>query len=1500
MKKRLFVVAFIAFMLLLSACGTENITFTISFDSNGGSDIESIAYDGQTQVSIPDNPTKEGFIFDGWFWDNGTFLIPFTANSLLDQPIQSDLTVYAKWITPDSELTIQLKQIYALAVEALAFEGTYEEWLETVRGPKGLPGERGKEVVFQVSNGYIQWRYFGDPTWNNLISLTELIGPKGDHGKTVMLQVADGFIQWRYDNQEAWTNLISLASLTGSSGLDGREVLFQVNDTHIQWKYDGEADWNNLISLDLLKGKDGIDAKEILFQVAEGFIQWQYEGDVSWTNLVSLAVLTGASGLNGRNVLFQTNEGYIQWQYEGDVTWQNLMSLDLLKGAQGIDGKEVLFQVAEGYIQWKYEGDDTWINLISLALLTGTDGVDAKNVVFQTHEGYIQWKYEDGLVWHNLLSLDLLKGKDGIDGVDGKEVVFQVADGYIQWQYVGDDIWTNLIEVNQLIGETGQDGLSAYEIYLSFYPEYQGDEEQFINDLINGKLGVKDTHDITFELDGGVMVFPQVYAVETMAAIDLPTPVKAGHTFLGWFTGFGIHDIQFSSYTPVVRDVTLYAKWQINSYTISFVSNGGPFIDDQTYTYGFTINELPVLTKEGHTFLGWYKDVEGQHHADIPFTVDQHYMLYAMWNVNAYAISYKALDGSVIELYRAIYGTAVTQPEDPIDDYYIFVGWYKDAEFKTNYTFDTIIAEDVEIYARWEAPLWVDFVTSLDMDPLRVEVELISKTVDAPDAPVKEGYRFVGWFNGKAGLTWLETEAVSFPLEVTASKTLYAYFEPIHSKLVQYTDAETYGWSLQPTEAINLNPMGYKYAHELQLLNMMATPLYATEIDWGKAIQDGIANFPGDFSKIEDKQYSIELLQTHYVKIGATAFPKDSTGNEHLTVDHKFDIMLANNVWDNTWTISIRDDLVFEDGTPITAQTYLYALMQYLSPTQNNYRAQLFYKNDVNPSGYPILNAYEYYSGVLTDFNEVGFTVIDDYTFRIFFHQEISQANVISLANRLMLVHPSAYEGSLDAMRTNSNYGTINNPFISYGAYVIQSWNASTAMVLNKNYDYVAKGNINYKSQKVYFVSSVDERMTLFANGHLSETALNNDYYSMYENSSNLYKSWDNYPQYLTLNLANSKYTEGGYQQPSIMFNEKFRQALMYGFDRKTYASLVYAPNTPSLMPIPSNVKAYLNDPLYYVESQAHLDVLASLGIDPLTEGYIPDRAVTLFNEAYQVWLNEGNTGPVYIRLIVDGGILQNVLNVNYVKQQYETLFGSDKIIIEILTMDSTSLRSEISNWNFDMALVSIGFGTHYGLWWQYPAIAFIGSMIGGGNLGLSQPYDKTSGEIEGYAAYYYEMIEVDLTATYQYLLSLGEAYMIDNNKPGHIELLNLLKPVIDELTGETIKPAGIYRGSVGQLAILFLTNDTPYDGADNEPFEGATEDTWAIAAAFEKVFYKYVPHVPTVTRTSAVVYADNVVIWWPAYSTRVGWGDQRYRYLSSDMQFTDGYYNPYQSFSVK
>ncbi len=368
-------------------------------------------------------------------------------------------------ITTEGELNDQMLAIYNLVVASGSFTGTYEEWLESITGPQGVPGEDGREVLLRVDLGYLQWQYDDDIAWTNLLDLATLTGAQGEDGASVVLQIEAGVIQWSQVGSDVWNNLITIEELIGPAG---SAVVLQVEEGYIQWKSEEQEIWNNLISLDLLMGNPGIDGQEVIFQVAEGYIQWQYTGDLAWVNLISLDSLTGLQGETGpagKEIILQVIDNNIVWQYEGEAEWYNLISLDTLTGATGESGAEVLLQVIDGYIQWQHEGDTDWINLIDLASLAGKDG---------------------------------------------SEVTFRIFEGFIQWQYIGDAEWLNLIELSLLAGSDGADGLSAYEIYLKYNPTYLGTEEQWLNDLINGLLGEHDDSYVLTFYDLGQVNFKEI------------------------------------------------------------------------------------------------------------------------------------------------------------------------------------------------------------------------------------------------------------------------------------------------------------------------------------------------------------------------------------------------------------------------------------------------------------------------------------------------------------------------------------------------------------------------------------------------------------------------------------------------------------------------------------------------------------------------------------------------------------------------------------------------------------------------------------------------------------------------------------------------------------------------------------------------------------------------------------------------------------------------------
>ena len=88
------VILALVFAFALTACGKVSLKLTFKVD---GVDYATISTSGDEVIKLPENPTKDGYVFDGWFWDEGTWQKPFTANSLLDTPLSSDMSVYAKF-----------------------------------------------------------------------------------------------------------------------------------------------------------------------------------------------------------------------------------------------------------------------------------------------------------------------------------------------------------------------------------------------------------------------------------------------------------------------------------------------------------------------------------------------------------------------------------------------------------------------------------------------------------------------------------------------------------------------------------------------------------------------------------------------------------------------------------------------------------------------------------------------------------------------------------------------------------------------------------------------------------------------------------------------------------------------------------------------------------------------------------------------------------------------------------------------------------------------------------------------------------------------------------------------------------------------------------------------------------------------------------------------------------------------------------------------------------
>jgi len=115
---------------------------------------------------------------------------------------------------------------------------------------------------------------------------------------------------------------------------------------------------------------------------------------------------------------------------------------------------------------------------------------------------------------------------------------------------------------------------------------------------------------VTFEENGGEAVEDMVISINS-TSINLPTPVREGFTFDGWYldTAF-TQPFTIAALLTQTGSVTLYAKWadDVVQYTITFESNGGSSVTAITQGAGTAVTAPTNPTKSGFTFGGWFSD----------------------------------------------------------------------------------------------------------------------------------------------------------------------------------------------------------------------------------------------------------------------------------------------------------------------------------------------------------------------------------------------------------------------------------------------------------------------------------------------------------------------------------------------------------------------------------------------------------------------------------------------------------------------------------------------------------------------------------------------------------------------------------------------------------------------------------------------------------------------------------------------------------------------------
>jgi len=321
-----------------------------------------------------------------------------------------------------------------------------------------------------------------------------------------------------------------------------------------------------------------------------------------------------------------------------------------------------------------------------------------------------------------------------------------------------------------------------------------GDKYTVSGDITLYARWTQNKYKVSFNTDGGTPC-PEIIAPEG-SEIALSSTTKDDYTFIGWYSGEtgGVKiGVAGDKYT-VSGDITLYARWTQNKYTVSFNTNGGSLVSPMTPLSKGSEITLSSTTKDGYTFIGWYNgETDGVKIgvAGDKYTVSNDITLYAHWVQNKYKVSFNTDGGTPCSEITIPGGSSIILPATNKAGY-IFDGWYSailNGEKIGDAGSEYAIVGNITLYARWTQNKYnVSFNTNggSPVSPMTLLSEGSEITIPTTD---KIGYTFDGWYSADIGGVKIGVEGDKYI--VSSDITMYARWNKLNTSGGQEGETRT-------------------------------------------------------------------------------------------------------------------------------------------------------------------------------------------------------------------------------------------------------------------------------------------------------------------------------------------------------------------------------------------------------------------------------------------------------------------------------------------------------------------------------------------------------------------------------------------------------------------------------------------------------------------------------------------------------------------------------------
>ena len=647
--------------------------YTVDFDTDGGTAVESVGVSHGATVTKPDDPTKDGYIFEGWFIGEEAYDF--------DAPVTSDITIKAVWTLITYEVTYDTDGAEPIEGETVNYGGTATKPADPIKDGYYFMGWTvdGAAYDFEaVLTGDITLK----AEWLEIPDLTAIAGTwTGSESVVYMTNTyefvikADGTVTASYNN--GYTDVvmtINYVKLDGNTftvnytagSTEGADMVFTVSD-----------DKGSLTTASAA----GTYALTLYKTLTVTFDWGNYKSEVDPTvKTVKYGdtVAAPSKSWTGYEIKYWLN-GEEQFNFETPITsdmtlvahWDVKMINVTFVGQDGttpVATVTVAYNTAFGELVtpdtipttdgYKFNGH--WYSSI-----TGTSPVSATSKITS------EKTYYPGLI----APMTDIDGK--WVGTDSKgttyTMVVNAEEQTVAITTVNGET-TEELNIKSILFKLFATSTPATKLVVRYIPTGATSETTLTltyteNKTFTGSnsltlekeiVGVP-TYTVTINADNGTEPTTETVA-EGATATKPADPTKDGFTFAGWF----VDDVAYDFTAAVTGDITVVAKWTevvvVEEFTVTFNLDGGKLtglVTEQTVASGSTVAKPETdPTKNNYDFVGWFVgDVE----YDFTKAVTADITITAKWKGAMKKLVFVKQDGSKFEFTEAEYGKTLEQ-----------------------------------------------------------------------------------------------------------------------------------------------------------------------------------------------------------------------------------------------------------------------------------------------------------------------------------------------------------------------------------------------------------------------------------------------------------------------------------------------------------------------------------------------------------------------------------------------------------------------------------------------------------------------------------------------------------------------------------------------------------------------------------------------------------------------------------------------------------------------